>query len=168
MFTQEAIKKRVAELGAAISQDYRNKELLMIGVLKGAYPFFADLSRAISLPLYIDFLVVSEHRIVSELTQDVAGQDVLIVEDVVDSGFTGAALKKDLETRHPKSLRLCTLLDKPHRRKVDLKIDYTGFVLPDKYVVGYGLDYRNKYRNLPYIAVLDQISDEETALSKAQ
>ncbi len=164
MFTQEEIKRRVRELGSRISEDYRDKELLMIGVLKGACFFFADLARAISLPLQVDFLVVSGQKTASELTQPIAGKDVLIVEDIVDSGLTGTSLKKELEARHPKSLRLCTLLDKPHRRKVHIAIDYTGFTVPNKYVVGYGLDYKNRYRNLPYIAVLDSIDEEETAL----
>jgi len=161
VFTQEEIKKRVTELGARISEDYRKKNLLLLGILKGAYPFFADLSRAISLPLQVDFLMVSGHRIVSEITQNIADQDVLIIEDIVDSGETSATLKKELQAYHPRSLRLCALLDKPHRRKVTVSIDYTGFPAPNKYVVGYGLDYKNKYRNLPYIAVLDQITEEE-------
>jgi hypoxanthine phosphoribosyltransferase len=164
VFTQEEIKRRVTELGAQISSDYREKNLFLIGILKGAYPFFADLSRAISLPLQVDFLMVSGHRIVSEMTQNIAGQDVLIVEDIVDSGQTSAALKKELQTHNPKSLRLCTLLDKPHRRREKVSIDYTGFTAPNKYVVGYGLDYKDKYRNLPYVAVLDQISEEEETL----
>ncbi len=164
MFTQEEIRRRVRELGIRISEDYKDKDLLMVGILKGAYSFFADLTRAISLPLQVDFLVVSGQKIVSELTQPISGKEVLLVEDIVDSGSTGTSLKKELETYHPKSLRLCTLLDKPHRRKVHIAIDYTGFTVPNKYVVGYGLDYKNKYRNLPYIAVLDNVDEEEATL----
>jgi len=161
MFTQEAIKTRVRELGLQISADYKDKELLMVGVLKGAYAFFADLSRAVSLPLKVDFLIVSNQKIISDLTQNINGQDLLIVEDIIDSGDTGAFLKKELMARHPKSLRLCSLLDKPHRRKANIDIDYIGFTVPNKFVVGYGLDYKNRYRNLPYIAVLDKIQEDE-------
>jgi len=164
IFTREEIKKRVAELGAIISKDYRDKHLFLIGILKGAYPFFADLSRAISLPLQVDFLMVSGHKVVSELTQNIAGCDILVVEDIVDSGMTWDALKKGLQKSAIKSLKLCALLDKPYRRKMSVEIDYTGFSTPNKYVVGYGLDYKGKYRNLPYIAVLDQISTEEEDL----
>jgi len=164
IFTQEEIKKRIAELGALISQDYRDKNLLLIGILKGSYPFFADLSRAIALPLQVDFLMVSGHKVVSELTQDIANCDLLVVEDIVDSGMTWDALKKRLQKSPVKSLKLCALLDKPYRRKVNVEINYTGFTTPNKYVVGYGLDYKGKYRNLPYIAVLDQISAEEENL----
>lgn len=161
IFTQEAIKSRVRELGHKITADYHGKNLFMIGVLKGAYAFFADLSRAVSLPLQVDFLVVSSRRIISDLTQDIAGHDVLIVEDIIDSGDTGAFLKKELLARSPQSLRLCSLLDKPHRRKTNIDIDYIGFTIPDKFVVGYGLDYKNRYRNLPYIAVLDKVQNDE-------
>ncbi len=171
IFTQEAIKARVRELGLQISTDYKDKDLLMVGVLKGAYSFFADLSRAVSLPIRVDFLVVSgsqgshPKRIISDLTQNIADQDVLIVEDIIDSGDTGAFLKKDLMARHPKSLRLCTLLNKPYRRKANIDIDYIGFTVPNKFVVGYGLDYKNRYRNLPHIVVLDKVSEDEEALA---
>jgi len=164
IFTQEEIKKRIAELGALISRDYQDRNLFLIGILKGAYPFFADLSRAISLPLQVDFLMVSGHKVVSALTQDIAGCDVLVVEDIVDSGMTWDSLKKELQKSPLKSLKLCALLDKPYRRKVSVAIDYVGFSTVNKYVVGYGLDYKGKYRNLPYVAVLDQISAEEEGL----
>jgi hypoxanthine phosphoribosyltransferase len=161
MFTQEEIKKRVRDLGIQISEDYKGKELLMVGILKGAYPFFADLTRAISLPLQVDFLIMSGQRLVSEPTQSMESVDVLVVEDIVDSGKTGTILKEALSKHRPRSLRLCTLLDKPHRRSTPITIDYTGFTVPNKFVVGYGLDYKNRYRNLPYIAVLDNIDEEE-------
>ncbi|MBI3358185.1 MAG: hypoxanthine phosphoribosyltransferase [Nitrospirae bacterium] len=163
VFTQEAIKNRVREIGRKISVDYHDKDLLMVGVLKGAYAFLADLSRAVALPIRVDFLVVTGGRIFADLAQNIAGQDVLIVEDIVDSGETFAFLKKELMARHPKSLRICTLLDKPHRRKANIDIDYIGFTVQDKFVVGYGLDYKNRYRNLPYIAVLDKVSEDEEA-----
>ncbi|MEK7285911.1 MAG: hypoxanthine phosphoribosyltransferase [Nitrospirota bacterium] len=156
IFTQEAIKSRVAELGLQISKDYANQELLMVGVLRGAYTFFADLSRAVSLSIQVDFLMVSQQRVISDLTENIAGRHVLIVEDIVDSGATASFLKKALQTRNPKSVRLCTLLDKPYARKVAVDIDYIGFSAPDRFVVGYGLDYKNQYRNLPYIAVLEK------------
>jgi hypoxanthine phosphoribosyltransferase len=163
LFTQEAIKSRVSELGLQISKDYQNQDLLMVGVLRGAYAFFADLSRAVSLSVQVDFLIVSRQKIISDLTQDIAGQNVLIVEDIVDSGATGLFLKKALSLRGPKSLRLCTLLNKPSSRKVQVDIDYIGFTAPDRFVVGYGLDYKNRYRNLPYIAVLDKMQDKAIA-----
>ncbi len=160
MFTQEEIKRRVHELGLRISEDYKNKDLLLIGVLKGAYAFFADLARAVSLPLHVDFLVVARGKLVSDLTQEIAGKDLLVVEDIIDSGQTCAFLNKMLMARHPKSIQFCTLLDKHQGRKVDVPVAYTGFTLPNKYVVGYGLDYKNKYRNLPYIAVLEAVRED--------
>lgn len=170
MITQEEMRKRIQELGLRIAQDYQDKDLLMIGVLKGAFVFFADLARAIPLPLRVDFLVVSSYagkkkssgsvKIISDLSQEVTGQDLLVVEDIVDSGLTLAFLKKKLSARKPNSIRFCTLLDKPQRRKTEAIIDYVGFTIPNRYVVGYGLDHENKYRNLPYIAVLDSIQDE--------
>jgi hypoxanthine phosphoribosyltransferase len=160
---QEEMHKRIRDLGKQIATDYEGRSLLLVGVLKGAYAFYADLARAIRLPLRVDFLVVTsvknkgseEVKIVSDLTEDIKDQDVLLVEDIVDSGLTVSYLKKILLAKRPKSLKVCTLLDKPNRRKVKVSVDYIGFSIPDKYVVGYGLDYQNKYRNLPYIAVLD-------------
>jgi hypoxanthine phosphoribosyltransferase len=160
---QEEMHKRIRDLGKQIATDYEGRSLLLVGVLKGAYAFYADLARAIRLPLRMDFLVVTSGKdkgsekvkIVSDLTEDIKGQDVLLVEDIVDSGLTVSYLKKILLAKRPKSLKVCTLLDKPNRRKVKVAVDYIGFSIPDKYVVGYGLDYQNKYRNLPYIAVLD-------------
>ena len=171
MITQEEMRKRIKELGLRIAEDYQDKDLLLIGVLKGAFAFFADLSRAIPLPLRVDFLVVSSYgdknkssgkvKIISDISQVLKGQDVLVVEDIVDSGLTLTFLKKKIMARKPRSLRFCTLLDKPQRRRTEVMIDYVGFTIPDKYVVGYGLDYENKYRNLPYIAVLDKVNEEQ-------
>lgn len=170
IITQEEMRKRIKELGMEIAKDYQEKDLLMIGVLKGAFAFFADLCRAVPLPLKVDFLVVSSYgdkkkssgkvKIISDLTQDIKGQHVLVIEDIVDSGMTVNFLKKKIMARKPESLRFCTLLDKPQRRKAEVVIDYVGFTIPNKYVVGYGLDYENKYRNLPYIAVLDKVNEE--------
>ncbi len=165
------MRKRVKALGQQISKDYRGKNLLLIGVLKGAFAFFADLCPAISLPLQVDFLKVERHpdkrrkdggsiSISSNVSLDLKNYDVLIVEDIVDSGYTLTFLKEVMLAQHPKSLQFCTLLDKPQRRKVETEADYIGFVIPNQFVVGYGLDYKNKYRNLPYIAALDNIIDE--------
>ncbi|HXC62069.1 MAG TPA: hypoxanthine phosphoribosyltransferase [Nitrospiria bacterium] len=169
---QEGMHKRIRDLGRQITNDYEGRDLLLVGVLKGAYAFYADLARAIQLPLRVDFLVVTSSeskgkgsekvKIVSDLTEDIKGQDVLLVEDIVDSGLTVSYLKKILLAKRPRSLKVCTLLDKPNRRKVKVAVEYIGFSIPNKYVVGYGLDYQNKYRNLPYIAVLD-VSDEDDA-----
>jgi len=172
VITQEAIRRRVKSLGTKIARDYQGKDLLMIGVLKGAFMFFSDLSRAIPLPLHVDFLVVSRHRdkrrkdggpvkIISDVSCDLKAKDVLIVEDIVDSGFTLNFLKEALLPREPASLKFCTLLDKPARRKTKAEIDYRCFVIPNDFVVGYGLDYKNKYRNLPYIASLDHVMEDE-------
>lgn len=168
--TQEEMRTRIRELGRQISADYANKELILVGILKGAYAFYADLARAIRVPLRVDFIVVTSYgtraktsgkvKMVTDLTEDIAGRDVLLVEDIVDSGFTVQYLFKTLARRKPKSIKVCTLLSKPERRKVDVPIDYVGFKISNKYVVGYGLDYQQKYRNLPYLAVLDTISDE--------
>ncbi|NKE70684.1 hypoxanthine phosphoribosyltransferase [Candidatus Manganitrophus noduliformans] len=170
MITQEEMRKRIQELGLRIAQDYQEKDLLMIGVLKGAFVFFSDLARAVPLPLHVDFLVVSSYgekkkssgavKVISDTTQNLKGKDVLVVEDIVDSGLTLTFLKKKLMARKPNSLRFCTLLDKPQRRKTEVTIDYVGFTIPNKYVVGYGLDYENKYRNLPYIAVLENVRED--------
>ena len=166
---QEEMHKRIRDLGRQIATDYEGRDLLLVGVLKGAFAFYADLARAIQLPLRVDFLVVTslesqaktfeKVKIVSDLTEDIKGQDILLVEDIVDSGLTVSYLKKILLAKQPRSVKVCTLLDKPDRRKVKVAVDYIGFSIPNKYVVGYGLDYQNKYRNLPYIAVLD-VSEE--------
>lgn len=170
LVTQEAMRARIRELGRQITADYAQKDLIMIGVLKGAYAFYADLARAIRLPLKVDFLVVSSYagkarssgkiKVLTELTEDVAGRDVLLVEDIVDSGCTIQHLRKALGARKPKSIKVCALLSKPTRRQVEVVVDYVGFNIPNKFVVGYGLDYRQNYRNLPYLAVLDKVDEE--------
>ena len=167
--TQEEVRTRIRELGRQITADYAQKDLLLIGILKGAYVFYADLARAIGLPLRVDFLIVSSGSkkakmtgsvdILTELTEEVAGRDILLVEDIVDSGRTVQYLREMFERRHPKSIKVCALLNKPDRRTVDVTVDYVGFNIPNKFVIGYGLDYQQKYRNLPYLAVLDQVED---------
>ncbi len=168
--TQEEMRLRIRELGRQITADYAQKELILVGILKGAYAFYADLARAIRLPLRVDFLVVSSRtgkakpaekvKVLTELTEDVAGRHVLLVEDIVDSGSTVQHIRKTLEARKPKSIKVCALLNKPARRQVDVKVDYVGFNIPNKFVVGYGLDYQQKYRNLPYLAVLNKVDEE--------
>jgi hypoxanthine phosphoribosyltransferase len=167
--TQEEVRTRIRELGRQITLDYAQKDLVLIGILKGAFAFYADLARAIRLPLRVDFLVVSSYskkamqsaniKILTELTEDIAGRDVLLVEDIVDSGRTLQHLRKILSTRKPKSIKVCALLNKPDRREVEVTVDYVGFNIPNKFVIGYGLDYQQKYRNLPYLAVLDQVDE---------
>lgn len=159
------IQKKVKELGDRISQDYQGGELLVIGILKGALIFMADLVRNISLPVTIDFMAVSSYgtstassgvvRILRDLDQDIYGKDVLIVEDIVDTGLTLNYLVANLRARHPKTLKVCALLDKPSRRRVEVDAEYIGFSIPDLFVIGYGLDYAEQYRHLPYIAVLE-------------
>jgi hypoxanthine phosphoribosyltransferase len=139
--------------------------VVLVGILKGAYCFYADLARAIRIPVRVDFLVVTSYgskaktsgkvKLVTDLTEDIKGKDVILVEDIVDSGLTVDFLTKKLKARKPKSIKVCTLLSKPDRRQLEVKIDYVGFEIPNHYVVGYGLDYQQKYRNLPYLAVLE-------------
>jgi hypoxanthine phosphoribosyltransferase len=169
--TQEEMRARIRELGKQIATDYAGRDLILVGVLKGAYAFYADLARAIRIPMRVDFMVVTSYgskskttgkvKMVTELTEDVKGKDVLLVEDIVDSGLTIQYLVKTISKRKPRSIKVCTLLSKPERRVVEVQIDYVGFRIPDKYVVGYGLDYQQEYRNLPYLAVLDKV-DEAT------
>ncbi len=164
LVSTEALATRIKELGEEISADYAGKDILMIGVLRGAVIFMADLARAISRPVTIDFMAVSSYgastsssgvvRIIKDLDEDVAGRHLLIVEDIIDSGLTLKYLYENLLSRRPASVRICTLLSKPSRRKVDVPVDYNGFTIPDDFVVGYGLDYAEKYRNLPYVGVL--------------
>jgi len=170
LISQQELNRRIKDLGRRISEDYQDRDVVMIGVLKGAFAFFADLVRAIHVPVELDFLVVSSYqsakstgrvKVISDLTVEIKGQDVIVVEDIVDSGLTLSFLKKKLLMRHPNSLRVCALLDKPARRTINVPIEYVGFTVPDKYVVGYGLDYQNRYRNLPYIAVLDKEGEQE-------
>lgn len=164
LFSEEELKQRVRELGAQITADYQGKEPVLISVLRGSYIFMADLSRAIDLPCAIDFMSVSSYgkgtsssgqvQITKDLSDGIEGKDIIIVEDILDSGNTLFYLMQLLQARHPASIRLCTLLDKPERRVKDITADYIGFTVPDAFVVGYGLDYAEKYRNLPYIGIL--------------
>jgi hypoxanthine phosphoribosyltransferase len=164
LVTGEQIQEKVLELGMQIAQDYAGKNLLLLGTLKGAVPFIADLARAIELPLEIDYMAVSSYgnstqssgvvRILKDLEGPVDQKDVLIVEDIVDSGMTLHYLMDVLRQRRPRSLRVCTLLDKGRERIKVVQLDYIGFHIPDRFVVGYGLDYAQRYRNLPYIGVL--------------
>ena len=162
---REDIAQAVKKLGQEISRDYEGKELMLVGILKGAVVFFSDLVREIDLPVKMEFMAVSSYgastkttgvvNLVKDITVDITGMHVLIVEDIVDSGMTLSYLKKYLSTRGAASIKIATLLDKPERRRVDLKADYFCFTIPDEFVVGYGLDYAEKYRNLPDIGVLD-------------
>ncbi|MGQ9556326.1 MAG: hypoxanthine phosphoribosyltransferase [Desulfurispora sp.] len=164
LITEQQITSRVAELGRQISRDYAGREILVVGILKGAVLFLADLVRHIDVPLCLDFMAVSSYgattassgvvQIIKDLEQSIEGRHVLIVEDIVDTGLTLKYLRDNLATRRPASLRICTLLDKPGRRKVPVQVDYNGFVIPDEFVVGYGLDYAERYRNLREILVL--------------
>ena len=164
LLSEDEIREKVRELGGKITADYKNSNLMLVTVLKGAVVFLADLMRQIDVPAEIDFMVVSSYgsgvkssgvvKIVKDLDVPLAGKDILIVEDILDSGLTLSYIKELLESRGPRSIRIATLLDKPSRRKVDLQADYIGFSVPDEFVIGYGLDYDEKYRNLPYIGVL--------------
>ena len=164
LISEEDLHNRVADLGAAISKDYEGKNLLMVSVLKGSVIFMADLMRAVTVPCEIDFMSVSSYgngvktsgvvKIVKDLDLNLEGKDLLIVEDILDSGKTLAYITSLLKARNPSSIRICTLLDKPERREADVYADYSGFPVPNEFVVGYGLDYAQKYRNLPYIGVL--------------
>ncbi len=160
--TVEQIQRRVNELAGSISADYEGKNLLAVGILKGAFIFYSDLVRAIQTPLSVDFLIASSYlkdnstgqvRIHYDIREEVADRDVLLVEDIVDTGVTLNYLRERILMRGPKSLRICTFLDKKERREVDVPIDYVGYEIPNEFVVGYGLDYDNRFRNLPYISV---------------
>lgn len=164
LLTEEEIKAIVKRLGSEITADYEGKNLLVVSVLKGSVMIMADLLREIKLPLKIDFMAVSSYgsgtassgtvKIIKDLDINLSGYDILIVEDILDSGATLSSLKEILLTRKPASVKICTFLDKPDRRKADIKADYVGAVIPDEFVVGYGLDYDEKYRNLPYVGIL--------------
>jgi len=165
LVSEDALRARVAELGRAIAGDYAGANLVLVGVLQGAVPFFADLMRAVPLDLTVDFLRASSYgsgtqssgavQLLSDLTVDIKGRPVLLVDDIVDTGLTLAALKRMLEARDPLSVRTCVLLDKQGRRQTEIAVDYVGFTIPNEFVVGYGLDYDGLYRNLPYVATLD-------------
>jgi hypoxanthine phosphoribosyltransferase len=165
LVTEDQIRSKVAELGARIGADYADRRLTLVSVLKGSLPFMADLMRAIDVPLRIDLMEVSSYggattessglvRILKDLSATIEGEDVLIVEDIIDTGLTLNYLIRYLRGKNPKSLRICTLLDKPARRLVDIPVDYVGFTIPDQFVVGYGLDYSEYYRNLRFVGVL--------------
>ncbi len=162
LVSEEEAKEIVRSLGEQISRDYAGKNLVLVSVLKGAVVFMADLMRAIDIPLTIDFMVVSSYnktestgtvKIIKDLDTDLTGKDILIVEDILDTGRTLASLMEILKMRNPASLKICTFLDKPDRRVADISADYTGKVIPDEFVVGYGLDYDETYRNLPYVGI---------------
>ena len=163
LFTEEELKNRVAQLGQEIARDYAGKHPVCIGVLKGVVVFFADMIRAIPLPCDIDFMCVSSYHgtqstgtltFRKDLDVDITGRDVLILEDILDTGRTLKKIKELLLTRGPRSVKICTLLDKPEGRKVELEADYVGFTIPDAFVVGFGLDYDECYRNLPFVGVV--------------
>src|SRR4051794_41781914 len=163
---EESLQARIAELGEDISRDYRGREPLLVGVLKGAVFFMADLVREITIPCEIDFMAVSSYgsgtdssgvvRILKDLDANIEGRHVVIVEDIVDSGLTLSYLVRNLEARQPASLEVCALLTKPERREIDVPVRYTGFEIPNRFVIGYGLDFAERYRNLPYVGVLDE------------
>lgn len=164
LFSEEKLGQIVHNLGAQISRDYEGKNLLMVSVLKGSIVFMADLMRAVTVPCRIDFMAVSSYgsgvktsgvvRINKDLDIPLAGYDVLVVEDILDSGITLSYILELLQSRGPKSIRICTLFDKPERRTADITADYSGTLVPDEFIVGYGLDYDEKYRNLPYVGIL--------------
>jgi hypoxanthine phosphoribosyltransferase len=165
LITEAQVRAKVAEMAAELSRDYADRDLTLVSVLKGSLPFMADLMRAITIPVQIDLMEVSSYggtstetsglvRILKDLSSSVEGRDVVIVEDIIDTGLTLNYLQRYLRGKNPASLRICTLLDKPARRLASIDIDYRGFTIPDRFVVGYGLDYGEFYRNLPYIGVL--------------
>jgi len=169
MLSEEEVDRRIQEIGEQISRDYEGKEIHLICVLKGGSFFMCELAKRITVPVSLDFMSVSSYggdtkssgvvKIVKDLDESILGKDVLVIEDIVDSGRTLSYLLEMLKDRGPKSLKLCTLLDKPSRRVVDVKVDYTGFEIPDEFVVGYGLDYDQRYRNLPFIGVVEFDAD---------
>ena len=160
----ETLRSRIVELGAEISADYEGRDLLLIGVLKGAIFFISDLMRELTVPCEIDFMAISSYgagtdssgvvRILKDLEINISGRDVLVVEDIIDSGLTLSYLRRTLTARKPASLEICALLTKPERREVEVPVRYVGFEIPNRFVIGYGLDYAERYRNLPYIGVL--------------
>ena len=166
LVSEEDIRAKVKELGDIITKDYKDKDLIVVGILKGAVVFMSDLCREIKLPILMDFMSVSSYgkssvstgevRIVKDLDYSVENKDILIVEDIIDTGYTLSYLTDNLKKRGAKSVKIITLLDKPDRRKADVHVDYLGFEIPDEFVVGYGLDFAEQYRNLPYVAALKE------------
>ncbi len=166
LVSQADLSRRVSELAAEIDRDYAGRDLILIGILKGAVIFMSDLMRQLSTACEVDFMAISSYgsatdssgvvRILKDLEIAIGGRDVLIVEDIIDSGLTLQYLQRNLRARDPRSLEVCALLTKPERRRVDLPIRYVGFEIPDRFAIGYGLDYAQRYRNLDYVAVLEQ------------
>jgi hypoxanthine phosphoribosyltransferase len=166
LIEEEALRRRVRELGEEISADYAGRDLLLVGVLKGAVFFMADLMRHLTVPCEIDFMAISSYgagtdssgvvRILKDLDINIEGRHVLVVEDIIDSGLTLSYLIRNLESREPASLEICALLTKPERREIDVPVRYVGFEIPNRFVVGYGLDFAERYRNLPFVGVLDE------------
>ena len=165
LISEERLNERIKEMGEEISRAYKGRELHLISILKGGVFFTCELAKRITVPVYVDFMSVSSYgsgkqtsgavKIIKDLDESIDGMDVMVVEDIIDSGTTLSYLMDLLKQRRPASLALCTLLDKPERRLHEVKVDYTGFKVPDKFIVGYGLDYAQRYRNLPYIGVID-------------
>ena len=165
LIDEDALKERIRELGREISADYEGRDLLLVGVLKGAVFFMADLMREIAVPCEIDFMAISSYgaatdssgvvRILKDLDINIEGRHVLVVEDIIDSGLTLSYLMRNLEAREPASLAVCALMTKPERREIDVPVRYVGFEIPNRFVIGYGLDFAERYRNLPYVGVLD-------------
>ena len=165
LIEEDALQRRIAELGEEISADYAGRDLLLVGVLKGAVFFMADLMRHLSIPCEIDFMAISSYgegtdssgvvRILKDLDINIDGRDVLVVEDIIDSGLTLSYLMRNLEAREPASLEICALMTKPERREIEVPVRYVGFEIPNRFVIGYGLDFGERYRNLPYVGVLD-------------
>jgi hypoxanthine phosphoribosyltransferase len=161
----DVLQRRIAELGEEVSADYVGRDLLLVGVLKGAVFFMADLMRHLTIPCEIDFMAISSYgdstdssgvvRILKDLDINIEGREVLVVEDIIDSGLTLSYLMRNLEAREPASLEVCALLTKPERREIDVAVRYVGFEIPNRFVIGYGLDFAERYRNLPYVGVLD-------------
>jgi len=166
LVSEEQLQQRVSEIGKKISEDYKDKDLMLVGVLKGAFMFMSDLAKNIDIPLTIDFMAVSSYgnstessgvvRILKDLETSIEGKDILIVEDIIDTGLTLSYLVKNLKSRGASSVKICTLLDKPERRLVDVELEYKGFDIPDEFVVGYGIDFAEGYRNLPYVCILKE------------
>lgn len=165
MISEEEVNARIAEIAAQINEDYKGEEIVAIGILRGGVYFCTELTKRISVPVILDFMEASSYgagtsssgqvNITKDLIEDIAGRHVIVVEDIIDTGRTLSLLLDNLRARKPKSLKLCTLLDKPERRIVQVPVDYNGFVIPNKFVIGYGMDYAQKYRNLPYIGVVE-------------
>ena len=166
LIDRDTLQRRIAELGEEISADYAGRDLLLVGVLKGAVFFMADLMRGLTIPCEIDFMAISSYgdstdssgvvRILKDLDINIEGRDVLVVEDIIDSGLTLSYLMRNLEAREPATLEICALLTKPERREIDVDVRWVGFEIPNKFVIGYGLDFAERYRNLPYVGVLSE------------